>query len=115
MELVNPTNFIYYKAHILYMALVPQIKRTKVRLVLNEIENRIRFATDALEEEQDFDNKLDAAYIASRDPEAKAKMAEIVKLIRWLIDDLSLPTPTAYTDAEIDDINDKIRQYDDGL
>lgn len=108
-------NFIYYEAHILIMVLVPQDKRTKVRLLINEIENRIRFAVDALEEEQDFDNKLDAAYIAGRDPEAKAKLGEVVKLIRWLIDDLSLPTPVAYTDAEIDAINDKIRQYDDGL
>ncbi len=97
------------------MALVPQDKRTKVRLLLNEIENRTAKAKDFLEEEQNLQGKLDAAYVAGRDAEAKTQLSEVVKLIRWLIEDFSLPVPVAYTDAEIDAINDKIRQYDDGL
>jgi len=36
-------------------------------------------------------------------------------MFRWLLDNLSVAIPAAFTDAEVDAINAEIRQVDDGL
>jgi len=97
------------------MALVPQTKRRKVGNLLSEIRNDITTAKNALRIEERDDPKFTQTYKDGRDAVAKASIANTVRMLGWLLGDLGITPPTAYTDAEIDAINPNIRQFEDSI
>ena len=89
--------------------MVAQTKKLKIQFINEYIIKESRIANSLLREEEDIDDKYDDIYKASLDGTVKSHEANIVKMLRWLIDDLSLPTPDAFTDAQVDVINEEIR------
>jgi hypothetical protein len=91
-------------------------RQTAVRL-LGEIQDHINKINLFLKEEQNVDAKLDATYVSGRNAAAIAEGAEILKKFRWFWEDpgqLNQTVEAAYTDAEIDAINEDIRTHDGG-
>ena len=72
-------------------------------------------AEDDLQQELNPDNRYTASWVADRDTSAKAHVMNAIKMQRWLLDNLGVTVPAAYSDAEVDAIDSAIRQKDDGL
>jgi len=103
------------------MALIPQTKRLKIVGALSYIDKQINLTIRRIAQEDEADNLLvdfDQAKIDVRktrlDTEAKSEAGKAVQMFRWLLDDLSVTIPAAFTDAEVDTIDPLIRQTDDG-
>ena len=100
------------------MARINNTKKEVVVKSLALIENRIHEANALLRDESlpNLDGKIDAVYRAAADGNAKTKVAEIIKIIRWLKEDffsIGGQTPTAYTDAEMIALDPDILTYED--
>jgi len=100
------------------MVLEPNDKIDLVRGALDYIEIKFRAARRDLSDEAnpDSEGRLDDVYVAGRDAAAKTNVLEGIQMLRWLIEDhFGLSPPAAYTDAEVDAINPRIRQKDVNL
>ena len=97
------------------MALVDQDKDEKIIRALAYVNSEFNKAENDLQEEQNPDGRFDATWVANRDASAKGHVMNAVKMQRWLLDNLSVTVPAAYSDAEVDLIDQFIRQKDDGL
>jgi len=98
------------------MARVANPKISIVSRVLSIVGDRMNDINDKLRDEIDVTGRLDTTYQSGLDASFKADGAEIIKLIRWLVEvELGLTPPTAYDNAEIDAIDIDIRTFDDGL
>jgi hypothetical protein len=99
------------------MARVDNDTRQTALALLREIQNHINRINLFLKEEANLEGKLDATYVSGRNAAAIAEGAEILKKFRWFWEDANQLNQTvlpAYTDAEIDAINENIRTHDDG-
>ena len=97
------------------MAIVPHQKHTIVNNSIGYISQKLRETSEAIREEQDLDSKLDSTYVAGRDAEAKSKIDDVIKMLRWLYEtELGLTAPAPFSDAEVDAINPNFREFDDG-
>ena len=84
-----------------------QTKREKVERVLNYVLQKRRSIFEKLASEQNQNYKQ--SYLSSLDDSAKDDMKDIVSMIRWLINDLGVNTPPAFTNQEVDSIDPTIR------
>lgn len=78
----------------------------------NEINDALRHADN-----NDVGVVYDATFVSTRNQAAIDAGEEMVKILRWFIEDanqLNRPAVTPYTDTEIDALPDAIRGYDDG-
>ena len=89
--------------------MVEQTKKIKIELINKYIINESKIANSLLRREEDLDDIYDDTYKASLDGTVKSHESNMVMMLRWLIADLSLPTPDAFTDAQVDAINEEIR------
>ena len=91
------------------MARVNNTKREVVMELLAEVSTRIAKADKKLLEELDLQNKLNTTYKSSLDSGAKDDLKEVIKFLRWLLAYLNIQNiPSAYTDSQIDTINEDI-------
>ena len=95
------------------MAIVTQTKRIKIRNLFGYVEDEIHAVNKDLKIEMLNNPEYDSTFRAGRDASAKDHAKNIVKAIRWLINDLGLSTPSAFTDAQIDALSREIREFDD--
>jgi len=89
--------------------MVDQTKRLKIELIIDYINTNIQISKLLLNREEDLENIFSTTYKGTLDTTIKQKIANIVKILRWLINDLGLSTPNAFTDAQIDAIDPEIR------
>ena len=79
------------------------------QLKFNEIQKLIL-------DEQDSSGRIDGTYQGTLDGNIKSLGADAVKMLRWLVEDnLGLPAPSAFTNTQVDAIDENIRTYEDGL
>jgi len=98
------------------MAIVNQTKRRKVVNALAYIEDNIHQANNSLLIEERDAPEYDTGFKSGRDQAAKLNLRDIVKMLRWLADDLGVGTlPKAFTDQQIDDLNRDIRVFEDHI
>ena len=100
------------------MARIDNTKRQVVLRSMAQVENRVHEINVLLRDELDMTGKLDTTYQSGADGNAKTKVAEVIKLIRWLKEvyfGIGGQTQSAYTDAEIDAIDIDIRTHEDGF
>jgi len=98
------------------MAIVPQRKKKKIEMVNNYAKGKGQKVNLLLSREADLSGIFDSAYQSGLDAEVKAEMAKIIKGYRWLINNLNVNTPAAFTDAEAEaEINAEIIQFEDNL
>ena len=95
------------------MALVPQTKQNKIWHVMQYVSSQSGKVSKAVREELNKEGKLDATYVGGLDAQAKQDASDIIAMLRWLVDDLGVSVPSAFTDGEVDAINELIRQFDD--
>ena len=97
------------------MARINNTKKEVVVRSLAQIENRIHQANALLRDELDTTGKLDAGYVAGADGNAKSKVGEVIKIIRWLKEDYFgiSGAPAAYTDAEMEAIDPDILTHEE--
>lgn len=86
-----------------------QNKKTKIQLVNNYIQERSQLVSFMLEREADSTGDFDSTYQSGLDAAIKAEETKLFKMGRWLLDNLGITPPAAFTDAEVDAINPKIR------
>lgn len=103
------------RIYIIYMALVDQDKKAKIELVNGYIQGKIQDVNLKLHREEDSEDIFDDTFKATLDTSAKQDEADIIKMLRWLADNLGFTAPAAFTDGEVDTINPRIRQKEDGL
>jgi len=81
----------------------------RVRQLAGEISKEIK-------DEGDTSGRLDTTYQGTLDASIKSKGGELIKMLRWLVEtELALTAPTAYTDIDIDGIDEDIRTHEDGV
>jgi len=97
------------------MALVDQDKSKKIQLVNAYMKAKLQEVNLKLHREEDPEDIFDDTFKGTLDASAKADEGDIIKMLRWLADNLGFTVPIAFTDAEVDAINPDIRQKDDGL
>lgn len=97
------------------MALVPQDKKLKIELVNNYIQSKLQGVNRKLDREEDREDIFDDTYKGTLDASVKQDEGDVIQMLRWLADNLGFTVPAAYSDAEVDAINPKIRQKEDGL
>ena len=54
-------------------------------------------------------------YQTQLNTEGAREISKAAQMMLWYINDLGIPAPVAYTDAEVDAIDEDIRTHDDGL
>jgi len=105
------------------MARIANNNRTITTRALGYVENQIHQINRALQRADELDTELAGgnfttanknAFKTKLRDDAKTHNQNAVKMYRWLLDEMSIPTPTAYTDAEVDGIDKEIRTFDDG-
>lgn len=89
--------------------MVEQIKHRKIELVFSYLASEMQQAQLKLSDELDLGSKFKTSYLNGLDSSAKQNASNIVKMMRWMISDLGVGTPDAFTDAEVDAINEEIR------
>ena len=89
--------------------MVDQTKKAKIELVNNYIQERAQLVSLLLEREADSTGAFDLTYQSGLDAAIKAEEAKLFKMGRWLLNDLGISAPVAFTDAEVDAINPRIR------
>ncbi len=96
------------------MARVANNKRDKVRGALTYMEEKIHDANKKLKMESEPHPELDSTYKAGLDGSAKNDLKSVIKMIRWLANDLSLGSiPSAFTNTQIDSIDAEIRTHEE--
>jgi hypothetical protein len=93
--------------------MVEQTKKLKIEGVNRYLIHEAKMANSLLRREEDAEDVYDDTYKATLDAIVKDHEANIVKMLRWLMADLTLPTPDAFTDGEVDAINPDIRTQAD--
>ena len=96
------------------MVLVDQDKDVKISRAVTYVAGEFILAKLDLVEELNIESKFDAAWVASRDASAKGHVSNGIQMLRWLFDNLVVTVPAAYSDGEVDTIDNGIRQKDDG-
>jgi len=103
------------------MAIIPQKTVKKVILALQYINDQNAKANISFGQAEIADELLidfTQAKIDDRKTRLKSEGAnetkKSVQMFRWLLTDLGVAIPAAFTDAEVDAINSEIRQTDDG-
>ncbi len=62
------------------------------------------------------DTRFSAAYLGTLAAGAKTDIQELTKMLRWLFTEFNITAvPAAYTDAQVDAIEEDIRTHDDDL
>ncbi len=93
--------------------MVEQTKKNKVGLIDTYIMANGQDINVALLEESNLSGKYKNTWVNSRQAVVKTLLENNIKMYRWLLDDLSISVPDAYTDAEVDIINPEIRTLDE--
>jgi hypothetical protein len=98
--------------------------RTLARNALNYVTSQINLSNarntdsevmyDELVAEGVFDSANLTSFKNNKIQEAIDHNTKALKMYRWLVDTLSIPIPTAYTDTEVDAIDQDIRTFEDG-
>ena len=84
--------------------------------VMNYTQQKFSEIQKLILDEQDGTGRIDSTYQGTLDSNIKSLGADAVKMLRWLIEDnLGLSAPTAFTEAQVDAIDENIRTYEDGL
>ena len=96
------------------MALVPQDKKKKIELVNAYMKGKLQEVNLKLQRETNPNGIYDATFVAGLDTSAKQDEGDIIQMLRWLADNEGFTVPAAFSDAEVDAINPKIRQKEDG-
>lgn len=108
------------------MARVANPPRTIARNALGYIENKIHEVNKNLKDADDLITRLQNeptttftqanidAFKTQLMDQAKTANSEAVKMYRWVLGEFSIPIPTAYTDAQVDAIDEDIRTFEDG-
>ena len=89
-----------------------RVARAKIDIIIrasNYIADNIAAGNIKLEEERDPQSKLKTAYKSTLKDGANTDIINSLKMFRWLIKDLQLTSPSAYTDSEVDSIDEDIR------
>ena len=104
------------------MALIPQTKLKKIIASLKYINDQNSQTIERIAQADESDDLLIDFTQAKIDvrktrltTEANVEAAKAVQMFRWLLGDLGVAIPAAFTDAEVDAIDPEIRQTDDGL
>ncbi len=92
------------------MALVDQDKKKKIEGVNSYIKGKIQEVDLKLFQETNPGGIYDGTYVGGLDASAKSDEGDIIKMLRWLADNLGFTVPPAFSDAEVDAIDPNIRQ-----
>ncbi len=96
------------------MARINNTKRVIAVRILSHLENHIHKINNILKEELNLENKFSNSHVTSRNQAAIDEGAEILKKFRWYWEDqINQSILPAYTDAEIDVIDEDIRTHED--
>jgi len=96
------------------MARIPQDKVGTIARATRYVTDKFRDMNEKFAEENEADARFKTTYLSGLDADGKTDGADAVKMLRWLLGNLSVTIPAAYTDAEVDAINPDIRTKDDG-
>ncbi len=108
------------------MARVANDKKTLTKGTLNYVSKQINTTNQHLVENDEgiqrlrdepdvkFDTVTTDDYQKQLENLADTSSSEAVQMYLWYLNDQSIATPTAYTDAEVDAIDPNIRTSDDG-
>ena len=109
------------------MARIPNDTRTKAVRSQRHTENGIHANNTHLKEGDEgivrlraeptnaFDARKVDDYQSQLNTEGAREISKAGQMLLWYINDLGIPAPVAYTDAEVDAIDIDIRTSDDGL
>lgn len=89
--------------------MVEQTKKRKIELVNSYIKGKLQQVNLKLHREADLEDVFDDIYKAGLDVSAKQDEGDIIKMLRWLANDLGFTIPAAFTDAQVDEINPEVR------
>jgi len=105
------------------MARLPNTTRFLVREALNYVTLNFNQANANLKKIDIFDEQTNLANFDSNQVtdfktalrnQAKSDVRDGVKMLRWMFTELGITTiPTAYTDAQVDAIDENIRTHDE--
>lgn len=97
------------------MARVPRDRTGTLSMVMNYTKQKFDEIQKRILDEQDSTGRIDTTYQTGLDAEIKSLGADVIKMLRWLIEtNLSLSPPSAFTNTQVDAINPDIRTYEDG-
>jgi len=106
------------------MVRVANTTRNLVKQAQRYIQQQINISNIALRDSEQLIQILENAgnftqtninsFKSDKIQEAKAATTNAVKMFRWMLGELSVTTPTAFTGTQVDAIDENIRTFEDG-
>lgn len=94
------------------MARVDNTLQESLKALIPYLQERLGTAEEFILHENQTEPPLEPTYQANRPKEYKLEVAKVVKSMRWFLNKYSLPTPPAFTDAEMDAEDLNVRTHE---
>ena len=95
------------------MARINNTLKESLAQLLPYMHRTTALAEEYMAHENQTSPPLDATYKAGRATQYKLEAAKLVKALRWFLNEYSITTPSAFTDAQIDAEDPNIRTHEE--